>query len=174
MNSILKTESLLLRKIGQVDLVNIFSGLSDPKVIKHYGVSFSTVEETKEQLRWYEELENTGTGMWWAICSADNTVFYGAAGYNNLRAEHRKAELGFWLLPQHWGKGLVQEAVSAILHHGYHQMGLHRVEALVETGNTKSSKALEKLGFEKEGVMRDYEIKNGSFISVALYAKLIK
>lgn len=174
MNATLRTSGFLLRKFEESDLENVFSGLSHPEVIRYYGVSFSTPEEALEQMKWYEELEGTGTGRWWAICSADGSDFLGAAGFNNLNKIHRKAELGFWLLPQYWNKGIIQETVPHVLQYGFKSMDLHRVEALVETGNSNSAKALLKLGFEREGVMKDCEIKNGRFISLEIYAKLKK
>lgn len=170
--SILRTTRFLLRKFQRSDLANVFAGLSHPEVIKYYGVSFSTPEEALEQMKWYSELEETGTGRWWAISSEEDEVFLGAAGFNNLSKEHRKAELGFWLLPQYWGKGIIQESVPPVLDYGFRQLDLHRIEALVETGNNNSAKALLQLGFEKEGLMKDCEIKNGRFISLEIYAKL--
>ena len=123
---------------------------------------------------WYKNLMETGSGIWWAICSSDGTAFYGACGFNNLSAIHKKAELGFWLLPKYWGKGIVAEAVKEIMVYAFERLGLHRVEAYVETENENSKRALEKLGFQKEGVMRDVEMKNGRFISLAIYARLEK
>lgn len=172
MNATIRTARFLLRKFEESDLRNVFSGLSHPEVIKYYGVSFSTPEETLEQMKWYTDLEETGAGRWWAICSAENSEFLGAAGFNNLSKTHRKAELGFWLLPENWGKGIIQETIPQVLEYGFKDLNLHRVEALVETGNSNSAKALLKLGFEKEGLMKDCEIKNGRFISLEIFAML--
>jgi ribosomal-protein-alanine N-acetyltransferase len=53
----LRTENYLLRQFVDADLENIFLGLSNPEVIKYYGISYSTLEETKEQLKFYRELK---------------------------------------------------------------------------------------------------------------------
>lgn len=168
----LKTNRLVLRQITEADLENIYSGLSHPEVIKYYGVNYSSLDATWEQLEWYAELERTHTGIWWAIISAESSEFCGAIGYNNLSREHRKAELGFWLLPPWWGKGIVQEAMEVVLEYAFQKMDLHRIEAFVETENKSSQKALKKKGFQQEGIMRDSEIKNGRFISVAIFSRL--
>lgn len=168
----LKTRRLKLRQITENDLENIFRGLSHPQVIKYYGVNYSSLEATWEQLEWYAELERTRTGLWWAITLAENLDFCGAIGFNNLNREHRKAELGFWLLPESWGKGIIQEAMEPVLGHGFNDLNLHRIEAFVETENLSSQKALKKKGFQQEGILRDSEIKNGRYINVAIYAKL--
>ena len=168
----LKTSRLNLRQITEADLQNIYSGLSHPEVIKYYGVNYSSLDDTREQLEWYAELERTHTGIWWAIISAETTEFCGAIGYNNLSREHKKAELGFWLLPEFWHRGYVQEAMEVVLKYAFQKLKLHRIEAFVETENISSQKALQKQHFEQEGILRDSEIKNGRFISVAVYAKL--
>ncbi|HSI69346.1 MAG TPA: GNAT family N-acetyltransferase [Gillisia sp.] len=168
----IRTKRLLLRQIQEKDLDNIFRGLSHPEVIKYYGVNYNSRESTKEQMTWYRELLEKGTGIWWAISSLEGDVFYGAAGFNDLQKEHKKAEIGYWLLPEFWSRGYVSEAVTAILDYAFTSLDLHRIEAYVEVGNENSAKALKKLHFDYEGRMRDCEIKNGNFISVDLYAKL--
>lgn len=154
------------------DLNHVFQGLSHPEVIRYYGVSYSSIEETQEQIRWFEELERTGTGKWWAICSIDGDLFYGACGLNNVLNEHKKAEIGFWLLPEHWNKGIITEALPTVISYGFKSMGLHRIEALVESGNRNSVKVLKKVTFRFEGTLRDCEIKNGKYISLDVYARL--
>ncbi len=166
----IKTERLLLRQISEDDIEYIYKGLSDPEVIRYYEVSFKTREETREQMKWFADLEKNGTGNWWAVCSADN-LFYGAGGLNGLSREHKKAEIGFWLLPDFWGKGIMKEGMDLILNYGFHTLDLHRIEGFVESRNSNCIKVMRKLGFELEGTMRDCEIKNGEFISLEIYAK---
>lgn len=168
----IKTPRLLLRQISSSDQPKIFEGLSHPDVIAYYGVSYATFEAAKAQMNWYESLWATGLGIWWAVSSPDRTVFYGACGFNNHAVTHKKAEIGFWLLPRYWKKGIVQEAVSHIVDYGFHDFGLHRIEAFVEVGNQNSKKALKKLNFIYEGTMIDAEIKNEKFISLEVYARL--
>ena len=169
---VIKTERLLLRQFVDSDLERVFRGLSHPDIIKYYGVSYDTLEATKEQMKFFADLENCGTGIWWAIFSVDNKTFYGAGGLNNLSHKHRKAEIGFWLLPDFWGKGIMKEAMPLICNYGFNKLGLHRIEGLVETENANCKRAMAKLDFRHEGTMTDCEIKNGKFISLDIYAKL--
>lgn len=169
---ILITQRLRLRQIDPVDIDNVYRGLSDPEVIKYYGVSFDSREATQEQMNWFRDLEKDGTGIWWAICSPDNRIFYGAGGYNVWCKEHRKAEIGFWLLPQYWGKGFMQEAFPLICDYGFHSLGLNRIEGYVDSENRNCKRAVEKLGFKLEGTMRECEIKEGKYLNVDIYAKL--
>jgi ribosomal-protein-alanine N-acetyltransferase len=168
---ILTSERTTLRQIKEADLPYIYEGLSHPEIIKYYGVSYDSLEATKEQMDWFANLEKTGEGIWWAICSRSDGIFLGAGGLNNLSQEHKKAEVGFWLLRPHWSKGYMTETMPVILDYAFHEIGLHRVEGFVETNNINCKKALDKLQFIHEGTMVDCEVKNGAFISLDIYAK---
>ena len=167
---VFKTGRLLLRQFKEPDLENVFLGLSNPTVIRYYGVFFKTLEETKKQIEWFAELEKNETGIWWAICSPDNSVFYGAVGLYYLNRELRKAELGFWLIPEFWGKGIITESVLLAINYGFKKMHLNRIEAEVETENSMSIRVMKKLQFVHEQTKKDCEIKNGKYISLDVYA----
>jgi ribosomal-protein-alanine N-acetyltransferase len=167
---VFKTGRLLLRQFKEPDLANVFLGLSNPDVIRYYGVHFKTLEETKKQIEWFAELEKKETGVWWAVCSSDNTIFYGAVGLYYLNSELKKAELGFWLMPEFWGKGFISESVPLALDYGFKKMHLKRIEAEVETENLMSIRVLKKLQFVHEDTKKECEIKNGKYISLDIYA----
>jgi [ribosomal protein S5]-alanine N-acetyltransferase len=170
--AILKTQRLLLRPFEDSDIENVFKGLSHPDVIKYYGVSYTILEETKTQMHFFKDLEKNETGQWWAICSLDKHFFYGGCGLNNINKQHRRGEIGYWLLTEFWGKGIIKEALPLVCDYGFKKMNLHRIEAVVETENANSKKVMLNMGFEYEGVMKECEIKNGKYISLEMYAKL--
>lgn len=167
----LVSDRLYLRQIEAGDIDNVFRGLSDPEVIRYYGVSFLSLEATKEQMTWYADLKKNETGIWWAICSKTDGRFLGAAGLNDLSKAEAKAELGFWLFPENWGKGIMYETIPLVLKHSFDVLGLNRLEALVDSKNTGCKKLLEKLDFTYEGTEMEYEIKNGVSISLDTYTK---
>lgn len=168
----IQTERTLLRQIIASDLPYIFEGLSHPDTTRFYGVKFDSMVATQEQMKWFANLENTKTGIWWAICSKDNSTFYGAAGFNNLQAEHQKTELGCWLLPRFFNHRLMSETIPAICQYAFKELALHRIEAFVEKGNLPCQALLKKLAFQHEGTMTDCEQKDNQFISIEIWAKL--
>jgi ribosomal-protein-alanine N-acetyltransferase len=169
----LSSNRFLLQQIIPSDQQFIFEGLSDPNVIEFYGVRFNSFEGTHEQMLFYDSLIKEGTGTWWKIVDIKSRERLGAIGFNNYQARHKKAEIGYWLLPSHWGKGIIGETLPIVLGYLRDQVLIHRVEALVEEGNERSCRALKKLGFIHEGLLRDYEIKNGKFISLHMYALIL-
>lgn len=168
----LDTDRLTLKQFIPENLENVFHGLSHPQVIKYYGVSYDSLESTKEQMKWFEDLESNGTGIWWAIYSKEDKQFIGAGGFNNLEKQHRKAEIGFWLLPAYWGRGFMKEAMPVICNYGFEILNLHRIEGYVDAENKNCKNGLAKLDFNYEGTMVDCEVKNGKFLSIDIYASI--
>ncbi|MDG1476565.1 MAG: GNAT family N-acetyltransferase [Vicingaceae bacterium] len=165
----MKTSRIYLRKFNVSDLENVFKGLSHPDVIKYYGISFKNLEATKEQMTWFADLERNEKGIWWAVCSVDNDQFLGAGGLNDLCKDKKKAELGFWLLPENWKQGIMTEAIPLIIKYAFENLGLKRIEGFVETENINCKKAIEKLNFRLEETLIDCEEKNGKKISLDVY-----
>lgn len=171
--STLATRRLQLREIVQSDIHGIFRGLSHPQVIRYYGVSYATLEATQEQMDWYREQLLERTGIWWGICRPDAPhELLGACGYNDWERDHRRAELGYWLLPQHWRNGIMRESLEAVIAYGFAAMDLHRIEAVVDTDNGASSGLLRRLGFTHEGVRRECELHNGRYLSLDCFGLL--
>lgn len=170
----LSTERLLLQPIVPEDQPFIFEGLSHPDVIPFYGVRYSSLEETGRQMDWYAALLREGTGVPWKIVNRQSGCNMGVIAYYFYKPEHRKAEVGFWLLPQFWKKGFISEALSAVVAYCKNEKAMHRLEAFVEEGNEASGRVLEKAWFRHEGTMRDCELKNGKFISLLIFALLLE
>ena len=168
---VLRSERMVLRQFIDSDLEHVFAGLSNPEIIKYYGISFETLEATKEQITWFSDLEKNENGIWWAVCSKNDGRFLGAGGLNDLSKKDKKAEVGFWLLPENWGKGYMSEAMPLILDYSFNNIGLNRIEGFVESENTNCKKAIEKLEFTQERTIRDFENKDGNYINLDVYSK---
>jgi len=168
----LTTPRFFLQQIFPEDQQFIFQGLSHPDVIRFYGVRYDSYDATKKQMEWYEKIHNEGTGLAWKIMDKITGERIGVVVYYFHKPEHRKAEVGFWIVPRYWNKGITTEVLKVVIEYCQQQRDIHRLEAFVEEGNVASSKVLEKLGFVFEGTMRECEIKNGKFINLQMYAPL--
>jgi ribosomal-protein-alanine N-acetyltransferase len=168
----LVTQRFLLQQIIAADQPFIFKGLSHPEVIPFYGVWYDSFESTKAQMDWYKSLWDDQTGCWWKIVDKSTNEPVGACGMNAFNEQHEKAELGYWLLPEYWGKGIMQEVMPVVIKHLFASWSLYRLEAVVEEGNAASGKLLDKLHFVYEGTLRDAEIKKGKRISLRMYSLL--
>jgi len=135
-------------------------------------VHYDTPEAVQEQMQFYQNLLQKGTGAWWAFSLKNHSELMGACGLSSVSQEHRKGEIGFWLLPEHWGNGYIPEAAEAVLTYGFEKLRLHRIEAIVEGGNVPSERVLQKLDFTYEGKLRECEFKNNRFIDLLYYSLL--
>ena len=172
MEAKLQTARYNLVSIEDKDQDFIFEGLSHPDVIPFYSVSYQSFEETKQQMEFYQNLEKKDEGYWWKIVSRESGQKLGAIGFNNYQSQHKKAEIGYWLLPKFWKQGIIAEVLPVLIQYLFDIKQLHRIEALVESGNISSDKVLLQAGFIYEGLLRDYEMKQGKFISLNMYSLL--
>ena len=162
-----------MRRIGSADKPRVFEGLSHPDVIRYYGISYQTLEETQLQLDWYEYILESKTGVWWGICfTEDPGHMIGACGFNEWNQLHNRTEIGYWLLPNYWGQGVMKECLAAIIHFAFTHMRMHRIVAVVEPPNYHSALLLQKLGFHYEGTHHQAEFKNNGYIDLDYYALL--
>jgi ribosomal-protein-alanine N-acetyltransferase len=170
----LMTERCVLRQIQQADKAALFAGLSHPKVVAQYGISYASEEATQEQLDWYRALELNNSGIWWAICLASQggQSLVGACGIYDIDDYNRNADIGYWLLPEYWGTGIMQECLQRVLTYGFQDKQLHRIEAEVEHGNLASVRLLQKLDFRWEGRRQQVAWRDDHFVDLNYYALL--
>ena len=114
----------------------------------------------------------SGSGLTLAIASGENPAdVVGAIGVS-ITAEHRRAELGYWIGVPYWGRGYATEASRALLRFGFVDLALHRIQARHFLRNPASGRVLEKVGMQFEGVMRGSLRKWDRFEDAAMYAAL--
>lgn len=168
----MNNETYFLKEITESDIAHIYKGLSNPEITKYYDVHFSSLEETKVQMNWYKELIDTETGKWWGIYTKETERFCGAGGFNDVDKTHKKAEIGFWLLKEYWGKEILKKVMSKLFKIGFTQLNLNRITGYVVSDNKKCKQALKKVDFSFEGTLKEFEIKNGKKINVDVYTIL--
>ncbi|MBR7800685.1 GNAT family N-acetyltransferase [Undibacterium fentianense] len=168
-----RTGRFLLRQIQQSDRPQIFAGLSDPRVIAHYGIEYETEVATQEQIDWYRQMELSQTGCWWAICEDLNpNLIFGCCGIYEIDSFNQNADVGYWLLPKYWGLGIMHECLLSLQHFAFDELGLHRLEAEIEPANIASAKLVKKLGFHYEGRRRQVARRGSQWLDLDYYSKL--
>ena len=107
----------------------------------------------------------------WGIALRDSDEVIGTCTLYQLDMMHRRAELGFALRRQSWGGGFAAEAVTLVLTFAFEMLGLHRIEADADPDNARSIGMLERLGFRREGYLRERwhhlgEIRDSVFLGL--------
>lgn len=170
---VLETDRLILRQVTSDDATSLLAYLSDSDVMKYYGLEpFKSIDDALDEISWYKSIFDKGTGIRWGISLKRQDKIIGSCGFFNMAAEHSRAELGYELSKEHWGKGIASEAIRAVICYGFEQMNLQRIQALIETPNIPSQKVVERLGFLREGLLRSYEYTCGKFDDLYMYSML--
>jgi [ribosomal protein S5]-alanine N-acetyltransferase len=169
----IETNRLLLREIVKDDANDILKYLSDEEVMKYYGLApFKTINEALNEILWYQSILNEQTGIRWGITLEGKDEVIGSCGFLNRVPEHYRTEIGYELSRDYWGHGIASEALEAVIRYGFKYLKFQRVEALVEPPNIPSQKLIEKHGFIREGLLRDYEFTCGKFDDLYMYSLL--
>ena len=151
----LETGRLILRQISADDRDGIFRNFSDPEVAKwFFEEPYSRMEQVDEIIRAFSQEFEQGEGITWAMVLKGNDEFVGTCGYGEVEVGSR-GEIGFDLAKEHWGQGLMSEALGAIVAYGFEVLGLDRVEAHTYSANARAIRLLERLGFQFEKVGDD-------------------
>src|SRR5918994_216062 len=124
----LSTERFKLKRVKEGDLPFLYEGLGDPVAMPYNGVYFDSLEATREQIDYYNRYFAEGSGIPWKIEDKFTGESIGVISIYNYKREHKKAELGYWLLPRYWGKGIAVEVIKTAIHYWQTVKALHRLE----------------------------------------------
>lgn len=159
-----------LREIEDYDYEFIFKGLSDPNVYRYYGVRLLSSEDADRQMKFYRQLLTENTGRWWIITDDAGTL-YGAIGLNDYDKAALKIEIGYWLLPEYWGKGIVYTCLPMAENFARQLFHVHYLVAWVELENISSLKLLKSNGFKVKETRHNGEFKDGRWIDLIILEK---
>ena len=147
---------LVLRAPDEHDVDRLFALFSDPAVMRYWSRPPMTERGEAVALlaRWLDGVA-TREALTWVLASPDADAAVGTCTLFRFEPRHRRAEIGYSLRSELWGRGLAREALTLMLDWALPTLGLHRVEADVDPRNDGSRRLLLRLGFRSEGVLRE-------------------
>ena len=149
------TKRLLLQHILPGDAEALFAILSDEEAMEFYGNELhQSLDDTKELIKQIEARYARKEALRWGITLHGQGRLIGSCSLFHFDVGFNRAETGYELNRAFWGKGIMTEAMSAILTFGFSELELHRVEAIIDIANERSKGLLLKLGFTYEGNLR--------------------
>lgn len=170
---ILETERLLLREITEGDAAIIFSILSKDEVTRYYGQeTLESIEQANAMIDNHQKKFIENRGFRWGIVKKDTKHLIGTIGLDSYIPKQRRANMGYEIHPDQWGKGFATEAASKVISYGFDVLNLMRIGAVVFPENSSSNKLLNRLGFQKEGTLRNYIFQNGKSFDTFVYSIL--
>lgn len=170
---ILETERLILREITKDDAQGIFACFSNENVTRYYGQdTLVNIEQAEQFVEFFSKNYAEKRGVRWGIERKGTKGIIGTVGFNAWSPKHKRAEIGYEINPEQWRKGYTSEALLKIISYGFESMGLTRIGAVVFIDNAASNSLLSKMGFQKEGILRQNMYQNGKAHDTYVYSLL--
>lgn len=151
----LEAERVRLRAMSDRDIDGLFAIFSNPEVMRYWSFTPLVDRDAAASL-----LNQTLEGfrrralMKWGVALRESDELIGTVTLINFDFTNHRAEIGYALARAFWGHGYIQEALHAVLEYAFEDLSLHRIEADVDPRNAASIRTLERLGFQKEGYLR--------------------
>lgn len=153
--SVLETERLLLRPVTDGDVDAYHAIFKDPEVMQFMETPpHADVATTRAGIKRAAAAAESGEIVQWAIERREDGAVIGRIVLM-LAAPQPRAEIGYFLAREAWGKGYAAEAQQRVIDYGFGELELHRLEADVHPENAASLRSLERLGFRREGLLRE-------------------
>jgi ribosomal-protein-alanine N-acetyltransferase len=168
----LETTRLILRPITKEDVDFIFKLFSRSETNQYS--QYPDLVSVEEAAEMNEHYMKPGSLTHFRVAMELKTTCepIGTLGLYLYSNAHKRAELGYDLLREYWGKGYMTEAVREVLKYGFTELGLMRVEATVDPENDLSKRLLERVGFKLEGCLRKRFYYRGKWHGELFYGLL--
>jgi RimJ/RimL family protein N-acetyltransferase len=162
-----------LRPFTEADTNSIFALHSNPRVLRCWdSPPWSERAQAERFITFCKQMEQEGSGARLAIEHTDNGGFIGWCGLAKWNPVYRSASIGYCFDEAAWGQGFATEAAGALLQWAFDTLDLNRVQAEADTRNMASGRELEKLGFVREGTLREDCIVDGEISDSWVYGLL--
>ena len=160
----LSTERLRLRHVETADVDDLYAICGDPEVMHYWSHAAWTdrAEAVAYQASIQRNFEARSLFQWGIARTSDNRLI-GTCTLYQMIPGHNRGELGIILGREAWGQGLGTEALRALVHFAFQELGLHRLEADVDPVNARSLALFEGLGFQREGFLKERWFVHGAY-----------
>ena len=169
----LETPRLELRRMLRRDADDMFEYSKDPEVTRY--LLWEPHKDrlyTARYLGYIQSRYRSGDFYDWAVIYKESDKMIGTCGFTRFNFDANSAEIGYVLNKDYWGMKIAPEAVRRVIHFGFRDLGLHRIEARFMIGNDRSFAVMKKLGMVYEGTGRDSMYVKGRYVSVATCSML--
>ena len=168
---ILRTKRLTLRRMSVSDSADMYEYSRKSSVTKYllwheHESEYQTYNFLSDVSDWYKR----GEYYDWAVTLTDSGKMIGTCGFTSFDFEHGRAEVGYVLNPDFWGRGIATEAVGAVIEFAFDELGANRVEAHFIEGNNASLRVMEKCGMTFEGYLKQYMLIKGEYKNIGFAA----
>lgn len=172
-NLVIDTSRLTLRPLVEDDVTGLYAIFSHPEVMRYWSYpALTDIAQAQSMLARIQANYRDGNSVRLGIVRRIDAALLGTCALFSFHEASRRAEIGYALGRPYWGSGYMHEALTALIDYGFGALNLHRIEADIDPRNTGSARTLERLGFQKEGHLRERWIVDGEISDTAWYGLL--
>lgn len=167
----LETDRLILRSAKLSDAEALYRVYADANVTRYLDMdSITSIDQARRIILHRSDRFRSGQAIRWGIALKSSNQLIGSCGFS-LRPGFR-AEIGYELAPAYWRKGIMSETLTAVIGYGWRSTNLNRFEAFTMLDNLASAQLLLKLGFQEEGILRNYGFWKNAFHDLRSFSLL--
>lgn len=168
-------ERVELRWLTEADVPALFDIFSDAEVARYWSSpAYEDVEAAAALLTEIHDYFRKGTLFQWGVALRQSDQVVGTCTLASVDALNRRAEIGFALHRRHWKNGYIAEALAVLFRYAFDTLQLRRIEADVDPRNAASIRTLERIGFQREGYLRERWWVAGEAQDSVLYGLLAR
>lgn len=169
----INTDRVRLRWMSETDIDALYTIFSNVEVMRYWSSPPISDRNAAELiLKGVHDGFQNRTQLKWGLATRSDDTLIGTVTLYNLSFENRRAEMGYALGHAHWGNGYMHEALQGLLGYAFGVLDLHRIEADVDPRNGASIRTLERLGFQREGYLRERWQVDGEIQDALFYGLL--
>jgi [ribosomal protein S5]-alanine N-acetyltransferase len=166
------TDRLHFRQLQPKDVYPVFELFSDKDTMRFDGGrTMGSINEAFQFISVFSVFY-PNSYIRWVVESRETGEFLGTAGFHKLVPEARRGEIGGELLKKSWGAGIGKEALFGLNQYAFNDLGLNRITAMISPQNLAAQKIVERMGYQREGRLRDWEYWDGKFIDMDIFSLL--
>ncbi len=169
----LRGQRIALRWLVAADVPALFEVFSNVEVMRYWSCpAYETEEQARALLTAIERCFAEKSLFQWGVVRLEDDRVIGTCTLSSVDPSNGRAELGYILGRSHWGHGLMGEALALLTAFAFETLGLRRLEADVDPANHPSIRSLERLGFQREGLLRERWFVSGQAQDSLFYGLL--
>lgn len=158
----LADDRVRLRQVVDSDAPALFDLFGDPAVARYLGIPLLVdLDDARRMVDEIVDGARSGELLQWGLTADGDDRLVGACMLARISWPSERAEVGFAIGAAHWGRRLASAAVPLVIEHAFDALGFHRLEADVDPRNEASLRLLERLGFRREGHLRERHLAAG-------------
>ncbi len=169
----LQSTNLNIRTLTKEDNSSLFNLYSNTEIQKYTDIDLlKSLGDTQKLVSYYNEEIDHQNLIFLGVFSRATKDFLGTISLFNIDHKHSFASLGFQLVKDYWGRGIMHESLEHFIKFVFEELSFHRIEAQTYTGNERSVNVLNRLGFTREGQLRQNFLIEGKYEDSYLYSIL--